>query len=704
MVDIADVLLPVSKTDGTYPAPAGALDKTGHTKPVNGAESADAPADKQVTPVSFDAELKALTLGAVEKRQTVGVDTPAQLDTFAGSVAGQAPDFAPSAETDTTQPLSFGVEAAVQPTEQDVSKNPASEGLVPEAGTDISTPLATGLTPASLDQTAPVFGGTGEAASDQALGVSALSSSTATSILPNAGFADLIATGPSAAETAGFGDQRQPQRVSIEVPSPLSNTGQPADAAIAAFVRSEPLTPEVLQPLEAYSAAFTSNTASPAIPASAQGPANPTPGAETTAPQPAIQPVTKVVDPAPATLPAVDTPAAISETANALPNLTDGAEIAQSVDTQRNIPSAGERSAGIDVNGNAAGKAAADQQAIAAAEAKAETAAIDAEIAAVKAAEKALASQPVQTTTASGDVTPLASALPNQGLPNKPDARKIGSELFGDRTLAQNTERMAHLGSPSADIETPEAEMLDRAVPAFAESQQAKQGAKTFSKPFTPATLPSAAAPITLESLAGYSSAMGIDQISGGLQALMPGGLDANAIALGAPATAATAAAAMRQVAVSMTKNAKAGTESFGVRLDPPELGRVSVKLTFADGRVSADISAERPETLNLLQRDQKALERALENAGQDVEKGGLTFSLDQHDGQSAGRAWAEDAQEAMKEQQTNGVTSQTFAFDSGLDGDTGDDIDPNQDFTDDATLAALVGGRLPLAGLDIRV
>ena len=65
------------------------------------------------------------------------------------------------------------------------------------------------------------------------------------------------------------------------------------------------------------------------------------------------------------------------------------------------------------------------------------------------------------------------------------------------------------------------------------------------------------------------------------------------------------------------------------INLKPVELGSVEVKLDFgADGRVQASIMAERPETLEMLQKDQRTLERALNDAGLQTDPGSLSFNL----------------------------------------------------------------------------
>ena len=81
-----------------------------------------------------------------------------------------------------------------------------------------------------------------------------------------------------------------------------------------------------------------------------------------------------------------------------------------------------------------------------------------------------------------------------------------------------------------------------------------------------------------------------------------------------APGAALAAQVAARDVAFAV---AQAGDASrVELRLDPPELGRVQIDIRFDDGAAAASISAERPETLELLRRHADALQRELTSAG----------------------------------------------------------------------------------------
>lgn len=97
---------------------------------------------------------------------------------------------------------------------------------------------------------------------------------------------------------------------------------------------------------------------------------------------------------------------------------------------------------------------------------------------------------------------------------------------------------------------------------------------------------------------------------------------------------------AHEQVAVHIQRALREGTGRVSIQLSPAELGRIHVKLEIdEEKRVSAAVTVEKPSTLELLQRDTKALERALHEAGLKMDGNDLSFSLGRQDG----REFAED-------------------------------------------------------------
>lgn len=90
------------------------------------------------------------------------------------------------------------------------------------------------------------------------------------------------------------------------------------------------------------------------------------------------------------------------------------------------------------------------------------------------------------------------------------------------------------------------------------------------------------------------------------------------------------------QVAVHIQRAAQDGLDRVSIQLRPVELGRIEVRMEFgSDGVMRAKFMAENPQTLELLQRDLRGLEKSLQDAGIRTESGGLSFSL-RDDGRSA--------------------------------------------------------------------
>lgn len=156
------------------------------------------------------------------------------------------------------------------------------------------------------------------------------------------------------------------------------------------------------------------------------------------------------------------------------------------------------------------------------------------------------------------------------------------------------------------------------------------------------------AAPVNMEAALAQSAAPAI----GGAAAATPdaGGQMIPAIPTGAVQSVdATSASTMSQAAnaarahhlpvaeqlsVHINTAIKEGQDRIKVSLHPSELGRVEVKLDIGhDGRILAAVAVDRQETLDLLQRDARALERALQNAGFETGSNSLSFSLQQERG-----------------------------------------------------------------------
>jgi flagellar hook-length control protein FliK len=82
-------------------------------------------------------------------------------------------------------------------------------------------------------------------------------------------------------------------------------------------------------------------------------------------------------------------------------------------------------------------------------------------------------------------------------------------------------------------------------------------------------------------------------------------------------------------VALEIAASVKSGKSRFEIRLDPPELGRIDVRIDIdRNGQVTSHLTVEKAETLSILRQDAPQLQRALDDAGLKTASGGLQFSL----------------------------------------------------------------------------
>lgn len=98
------------------------------------------------------------------------------------------------------------------------------------------------------------------------------------------------------------------------------------------------------------------------------------------------------------------------------------------------------------------------------------------------------------------------------------------------------------------------------------------------------------------------------------------------------------------QLALSIQRSMRNGGGTITLQLSPAELGRVNVRLRIdEENNVQVTVAVERPSTLELLQRDMKALERALQEAGLKAGPGDLSFSLQGGDPEAFAREFGGD-------------------------------------------------------------
>lgn len=90
-----------------------------------------------------------------------------------------------------------------------------------------------------------------------------------------------------------------------------------------------------------------------------------------------------------------------------------------------------------------------------------------------------------------------------------------------------------------------------------------------------------------------------------------------------------------RDMGVEIARQVSAGRQEMLVRLDPAEMGRIDVRLSFDDkGHLHATLSADSPAALDMLRRDADDLGRALAGAG--IHADPSAFRFDSRGGDSS--------------------------------------------------------------------
>ena len=85
---------------------------------------------------------------------------------------------------------------------------------------------------------------------------------------------------------------------------------------------------------------------------------------------------------------------------------------------------------------------------------------------------------------------------------------------------------------------------------------------------------------------------------------------------------------AVEQISIKISKAIQSGSDKITIQLRPANMGRVEVKIEMLqDNRLSVLVIADNRDTLELLQKDSRGLQRALQEAGLHAESGDLNFS-----------------------------------------------------------------------------
>ncbi|HYD97786.1 MAG TPA: flagellar hook-length control protein FliK [Alphaproteobacteria bacterium] len=330
----------------------------------------------------------------------------------------------------------------------------------------------------------------------------------------------------------------------------------------------------------------------------------------------------------PAADPAAEAPIAADEAVEAaIAAATKAAEAAQAVSTAAAKPAAQVAEAAVEAATPITDALSAEAEAKAAAPAAAEGAAQAAQKAAqpapakapAKIAETATDGSTVAAATVEGDQDTEAAAVngtvkpPEAGKPAKPAKEAKGSAEKAAE-LAGGAHHAAQAAKP-ADAAKAEAAAPQSAAPALQAAGTEDRGRDGGRQ--------------------GERQAAAAEMPGGGPDAVAQAGRSEGASFADALREARPALRNMplhpaaEQVSVHIQRGARDGLKEMTVQLTPHDLGRIEIKLEFGqDGRVSASVMADKPQTLDLLQRDARGLERALQDAGLRTDSGALSFNL----------------------------------------------------------------------------
>ncbi|MCH7793817.1 MAG: flagellar hook-length control protein FliK [Proteobacteria bacterium] len=191
-------------------------------------------------------------------------------------------------------------------------------------------------------------------------------------------------------------------------------------------------------------------------------------------------------------------------------------------------------------------------------------------------------------------------------------------EAAAERTTAGTGLPQSAQSAASAGARTNAPERGGQAIEQ-ATTGAANTAAKAMDRAVTPAPVQPAEGSGSTGSSPSGVGVVGLMQAAARISAMMP--------AQARPAAASPVP--LDQVAVHIQRAAAAGQDRIRIRLHPAELGQIDVKLKFAgNGVVKAVVTVDRPETFELLQRDARGLEKALQDAGLKTDSGSLSFNL----------------------------------------------------------------------------
>lgn len=238
---------------------------------------------------------------------------------------------------------------------------------------------------------------------------------------------------------------------------------------------------------------------------------------------------------------------------------------------------------------------------------------------------------PSQPPSNEGEFAP-ASSIDKRG---QSAEEKLG-QLFGEtgiKSKSKTTGSAAQSQVFGPGAKSNSAQMSQTAAPqAIANSAaEAAQAAQASSATPTPSAMPIM---MDVESALGTTT-MEVDPVTGAMHVTGSGSAKPSPMGISEVSLNFTRARMVqmpaKELAIEIAKHASDGKSKFEIRVNPPELGRIEVKLEISEtGRVTAQLFADKSDTLDLLQKDRSTLEKALAETGLDFDRDGLDFQMRQ--------------------------------------------------------------------------
>ncbi|RED52429.1 flagellar hook-length control protein FliK [Aestuariispira insulae] len=233
-----------------------------------------------------------------------------------------------------------------------------------------------------------------------------------------------------------------------------------------------------------------------------------------------------------------------------------------------------------------------------------------------------IAQQAKTTTTGAGDMTgdmtgDMAKGTPFEQVDGNNVAAKVAKAKAGTAEISA-AKKPAFESSPQTGPQPPALNFNNAAAAAVAQTSAGAAGS-TANMPGNSGQV------LTVDAATGGTSVMGQN---GSVQR----GTHAASARSHGPNVPAKVIA--DQVAVNIQRAAGSGQDQITLQLRPSELGRVEVKMEMGqDGRMTAIITADKPETLDLLRNDARTLVQSLNDAGLQTDANSLSFNLKSQNG-----------------------------------------------------------------------